>query len=79
MPVMSKFTSCHRSLIFSLPPPLLNFLILIFIYLAAPGVSWGIWDPGLPALGAQRPSPWTTGGFPALSNLNSLIFMDFRN
>ena len=48
------------------------FLHLLFIYLAEPGLSWGMWDlvpqpefePGCPALGAQSLSHWTAREVP---------------
>ena len=60
----------------------LNILfIYLFIYLAAPGLSCGTWDPvprpGIeprpPALGERSPSHWTTREVP----VSSLLFHDY--
>ena len=52
----------------------------LFIYLAVPGLTWGMWDlvpwpgikPGPPALGAQGLKHWTTREVPAYRKFKGL-------
>ena len=72
---IDHWTESSQSL--SSPPP-------IFIYLAAPGLSCGMWDlvpwpgikPGSPALGAWSLNHWTTREVSHTSILAQRILMD---
>ena len=65
------------------------FFLILFIYLAALGLSCGMWDlapwpgiePGPPAVGAQRLSHWTTREVPTATfsnvTVHSIYFTGF--
>ena len=69
-----RITPSTNSLSIYLPSSLFikKKIFLIFVYLAEPGLSWGMWDLDSwagaeakpPALGAQSPSHWTTSKGP---------------
>ena len=60
---------------------LVNFLLLLFIYLAVPGPHWGLWgllsrpgiEPGPPALRAQCLSHWTSREVPVSLFLQQFV------